>query len=245
MSLPVAVAIEHYQDLLPAVSVEVGGAARTFLFDTGAGISCLTPRVAEELGLAAFGRLAGLRMRGDKIELQQVEAPELRVGGIAVAPPSMGVLDLETMLPAGWPPIDGVLALDAFVAQPLSIDLAGRALVLESAASLVARHAAGTPVPIRVSRPVQGLAREVFVAAELGGRTLWLELDSGNAGPVLLGAHVGQHANDGELTFELGGSPWTTEGRVEPLILDGNLGRTFFDGRTLTLDLAAECMSMA
>ena len=244
MSLPVDVAITRYQDMLPTVPVTVAGETRTFLLDTGAGITCITPPVAEALGVEPYGKLVGLRMSGQKVTLRRVDGVDLAVGGVRLEPPTVGVFDLASLLPEDWPPLDGVLGLDAFVAQPLTIDLSGRTLTLESPESLAARQAAGDELQVRVSRPIQAFAREAFVAAELDGRTLWLELDSANTAPVLLGDHVGLD-EDGEITLDLGGAPWTGAFHLQPMILDGNLGQSFFAGQAITLDLAAERMTVA
>lgn len=244
MSQPVEIAVARYQDALPAVTAVIGGHEGTWLLDTGAGITCITPAVAARLEVEPYGKLVGLRMTGESVTLQQADGYAPTLGGVPLAPQAVGVLDLASMLPEGWPPVDGVLALDAFVEAPFSIDLAGRTLTLETEASLAARVAAGDELEIRVARPVQGLAREVFVGARLEGRTCWLELDSGNAAPVLLGDHVGLDA-DGEITLDLGGAPWTGAFHLQEMILDGNLGQTFFAGRVITLDLAAERMWVA
>ncbi|MDF1701464.1 MAG: aspartyl protease family protein [Planctomycetota bacterium] len=244
MSAPVVIALERYQDALPAVRVDVAGTQRLFLFDTGAGITCVAPALAAELEAEPYGKLVGLRMNGESLELQRVDAVALAVGGIPLVPPMVGVLDLAALLPEGWPPVDGVLALDAFVHRPLTLDLAARTLVLESESSARERARAGDEVEIRVSRPVQGHAREVFVAARLDGRTWWLELDTGNAAPVLLAVHTGVE-DDGEITLELGGAPWTGAFYLQEMILDGNLGQTFCAGRAITLDLAHERMFVA
>ena len=243
-SLPATFPIDRYQDALPSITVLVNGAARTFLLDTGAGITCITPEVAEDVGATPFGRLVGLRMSGASVELRRCDGVSLRVGEHTLAPPTVGVIDLAALLPEGWPPVDGVLGLDAFVEQPLTIDLPARVLTLESLESLVARQGSGIDVRIRVARPVQGFAREVFVAADFGGRTLWLELDSGNTGPVLLGAHVGLE-EDSEITLDLGRTAWTGACSRQALILDGNLGQSFFAGGAITLDLASERMTLA
>ncbi len=236
--------IERYQDMLPAVRVTVADEERLFLLDTGAGITCVSPALASECGVEPWGRLTGFRMSGERVDLQRADGLALSLGGRALAPLTVGVLDLSTLLPEGWPAVDGVLALDAFRDQPLTLDLAGRSLTLETPETLAARVAAGDELAIRVSRPVQGWAREVFVAAELDGRTWWLELDSGNTAPVLLAEHTGLE-EDGEISLDLGGMPWTGEFLLQEMILDGNLGQTFLAGRLVTLDLQAERMVVA
>jgi hypothetical protein len=233
------VELTRYQDMLPALTVDVNGESKQFLFDTGAGITCISPGVAEALSMTPWGRLTGHRMSGERVDLRHASDVRVQVGGVELAPLTVGVLDLVALLPDGWPPIDGILALDAFASQPVTIDLSGRVLELEDAAGLAARADAGSELDVRVARPVQGYARELHVAAKLDGRTYWLELDSGNVAPVLLAEHTGLES-DGEITLDLGGTPWTGEFLLQDMILDGNLGQTFLAGRCVTLDLAAE-----
>ena len=239
--------IMRYQDVLPALQVEVAGTPRTFLLDTGAGLTCLAPALVAELGLVARGRLTGLRMGGERVDLPQVDPPALTVGGLGLAPLAMGVLDLAAFLPEGWPPVDGVLALDAFRVQPLTLDLRGRALWLETPDTLAQRVAGAQELTVRVSRPLAGVARELFVAATMADRTLWLELDSCNAAPVLLATHTGVEVDEdgdgAEAELDLGGTaPWRGAALVQDLIFDGNLGQTFLAEHVVTMDLEAERM---
>ena len=98
-----------------------------------------------------------------------------------------------------------------------------------------------TPLEIRVGRPLQGLAVEVFVAARRGDATAWLEFDTANNGPVLLDTRLdarwGAKQGDRAAPEIVPGEDWETEMVLRDLIIDGNLGATFLENRAFTLDL--------
>ena len=82
-----------------------------------------------------------------------------------------------------------------------------------------------------------------------GGKR-WLELDSGNTGPAILApptaAALGADADTlmdapGAVVLDLpGAGRVTTQAVVKDVVIDGNLGLAFLEGKTLALDLAAE-----
>src|SRR5262245_7728572 len=66
---PAVAELARYQGVLWSLSVEVGGSARRFLIDLGAGVTSLDDRLAEELGLRELRRVTGTRMTGEKLEI--------------------------------------------------------------------------------------------------------------------------------------------------------------------------------
>lgn len=241
---PVAAPLHRYQDTLWTVDVTIDGRqTHRFLLDTAAGVTALDRRVAESVGLDPWGRLTGHRMSGERVDLQQVDPVPLAVGGRVVAPNAMAVVDLVGLLPEGWPPLGGVLALDALQAGPVTIDFAQRALVFETESSFAARTRRARPLKIRVGGQAQGAALDVFVAARgATGRDVWLEVDSGNTGPAIIARHaqplLGLTGDSGEVELRLSPSGVNpSEWVAKDVIIDGSLGQSFLNGRALLLDL--------
>jgi hypothetical protein len=229
---PVQLTLEPYREGLLSVLVDVAGQPQRFLFDTGAGITVLSPEVARAAGCQPYGRLTGYRMSGERVDMPQCARPKLQAGGETLEPEVAGVFDVMTLLPADWPKLSGVLALSALDGRAITIDLSGAKVVLETPVSLAERIRGANETAIRLGRPVQGTALEVFVKAEAPQGPIWLELDTGNTGSVLVAKHNAPLpkvvvAGMGEVT-----------GKEAELILDGNLGAPFIRQWVLTLDLA-------
>jgi len=156
-------------------------------------------------------------------------------------------LDLMALL-KGAPPIGGVVSLHTFRDRAFTLDLAANRLVLESRRSLAKRITKMPQVSIRTSRQAGGAALDVFLAVDTPNGSIWLELDSGNAGPVLLSPHaltqLGLSLRDDEarqVTLNVRGlGPTPLEVAVKDLIYDGLLNAAFLESVVLTVDLPSE-----
>jgi hypothetical protein len=102
------------------------------------------------------------------------------------------------------------------------------------------------PLSVRLSRQAGGAAIDLFVEVEAKTGTIWLELDSGNNGPVLLSKHavsqLGLDTAQNNLSVTLniiGLGPVKTEAVVRDTIYDGLLNAKFLEETVLTLDLSA------
>lgn len=237
---PVSLPLQRFPHGLWAIEVGLSGETHPFLFDTGAGLTTITTDLAERAGLRPSGRLTGFRMTGERVDLARCPDVTLDLGGRPIHHEVLGVLDLMALLPDDFPTIGGVLALNSFLDQPFTANFRDGELVLESDA----RTDSMTSLDIRVGRPLQGLAVEVYVAARRGQATVWLELDTANTGPVLLAPHAANQlrieSNERTCAAELeivSGARWKTDVVIRDLIIDGNLGATFVRDRAWALDL--------
>jgi hypothetical protein len=218
------------------VDVEIAGQTRPFLLDTGAGITVVTPEVARLAGCTPFGRGTGFRHSGERIDVPRCQTVPLRLGPLTLSPEA-GVMDLATL---GLQGVDGLVALQ-------TLDLTGRRLILETPASLAQRVRGMKQLSVRPSRQVGGASLDYMVEVSAPRGNLWLELDSGNMGPVLLSPHaleqLGVDIPDGEsrpVTLGLRGlGPTELEAVRRDTIYDGLLNAVFFEGRLVTFDLPA------
>jgi hypothetical protein len=185
-------------------------------------------------------------MRGDRLDLQRCDAVRLELGGGALNVPTAGVWDFAKLLPEDAPPLDGSLALDAFAGRAVTLDLSAGQLVLEDDASLGARVARASKVPVRFDRSAQGLALTPLVAVETEKGRLWMELDSGSDGAVIVGRHAAEllHLDPSavrgqRLAMRLAGGILVEDtALVQDLILDGNIGAPVLERWIVTVDLA-------
>jgi len=185
---PIEVPLTAYIANLRTLAVKLGNETVPFLLDTGGGFTVLTPEVARAAGCVPFGRVTGFRSSGERLDMRRCGPVSMRLGPLTVRTEAaiMGVMALLK----GAPPIGGVVSLHTFQDGAFTLDLAANRLVVESRRSLAQRITKMPRVSIRTSRQAGGAALDVFLAIDTSGGSIWLELDSGNAGPVLLSPHA-------------------------------------------------------
>jgi hypothetical protein len=239
--------LRPYIGPLKSVSVTVEGSALPFILDTGGGFTMLTPDVAKSIGRVPFGRLTGFRHSGERIDTQRCGNVTVRLGSVDISS-EVAVFDLMAVLKqyGDLPVVGGLLSLNSFEKTPVTLDYAAQKLVIESPSTLKRRVKDMKPLSIRLSRQAGGAALDVFVevAAKVGN--VWLELDSGNNGPMMLSKHAmeqlgldpGQKAQPVTLDV-IGLGPFRSEAAAADLIYDGLLNVDFFNDAVVTLDLAS------
>ncbi len=230
-----------------ALEAEVGGKKGLYLFDTGAGITLVSPESAKRAGCEPWGRITGFDMMGTRHDGPYCgDAIPVTLAGTTLTPPALGVIKMAEINPRDAE-LDGIIGLDLFEGRTLTLDFAAGTLTLESEASRTARIAVMRPLRIRLKREVNGCALAVMAAVPSKKGTLWFELDSGNGGTVLASKPIAQLVGmdpkvDGKQTadFEvLGEIRATTPDAFAPdMTMDGNLGMPFLRNWVVMLDLA-------
>jgi hypothetical protein len=234
-------------DLL-TLRAEVRGHAGVFLFDTGEGVSSVTPSFAQTVGCTPWGQITGFRMTGERLDLARCDDMVFAMQGQQLPAPIAGVLDIMAFLPPDAPKLDGSLGLDIFAGRAITLKLKQRLLIVESPASLAAITLHSRQIPIRLVRDAEGVALTVNVAVPTSRGMAWMELDSGNGGTIVIGKHLAallkldtetKEAQPVRFTLA-GGIP--VEGRarlLENMIMDGNIGARFLRDWEVTLDLSS------
>lgn len=239
----VTIPLEPYLGVLWSFQAKDGG---RYLLDTAGGITAITPATAKTIGCEPWGRITGHRMRGDRVDLARCDKVTIAAAGVKLTLPTVGVFDFSKLLPPDAPPLEGSVALDAFAGRVVTLDLGGRRLVIETPASLKARLRGAAEVPIRFARDGGGLALTPFVPVETPKGAVWMELDSGSNGAVVVAQHnaalLGLNPDSKErqpMTLSIQGGPKvSTQALVMDLILDGNIGVPLLKDWVVTLDLA-------
>lgn len=238
---PARLGLEPYFRDLRTVRAIVGRDTVALLLDTGGGATLITPTLAAAIGCTPAGRTVGHRMSGEPVEFRYCGAIEMAVGGTPLRLPRIAVFDVNALLPAELPRLGGVLALDAFRGNVLTLDWGGDSIQVHGPAGADAALAS-SGVPLRPATGADGasLAALLPVAGRRG--PLWLLLDSGNLRGTLLDVHVARDSLlavvDGRATLRVGDRPpWDAPVSVTPLILDGALGTDFLLRGPVTLDL--------
>jgi hypothetical protein len=238
--------LTSYLGAVPSMQVQVGDRPATVLLDTAGGLTVLTPGGAEKAGCEPWGRLSGMRMRGDRLDLPRCDDVKLKVAGHGVTIPEAGIWDFSKLLPKDAPPLDGSVALDAFAGQVVTLDLSGDRLIVETPASAKARTAHATELPMRLAREVGGASLTPLMAIPTAKGKLWFELDCGSDGALIV-----NHA----VATALGLDPAVAHGQpvnlalaphiqlqanaqVQDLFVDGNIGAPILRQWIITMDLA-------
>lgn len=225
----------------------VRGHEGTFMFDTGGGISYISPGFAQAIGCKPWGQLSGFVLTGQRLDMQRCDDLSFEIDRQQFKAPIAGVFDLMKFMPANLPRLDGSIGLDVFAGRAITLSLAEHTLTVESGPSLGRRIKQGREVPVRLVREVEGVALAVVVGVNTPEGVAWMEIDSGNGGANVIAKHIAPLLNlktgvkePQAASFNLaGGIPVSGDARVnETLIMDGNIGTRFLINWNLTLDLA-------
>lgn len=239
---PVDLQLQPYVAMLRTIDVEIGGRPAHMLFDTGAGISSITPEFAAQIGCAPFGEITSFRMDGERVRFQRCAPAPSRIGR-ETALREFAVFDLQSVLPEGLPHLDGVLGLDAFAGKTITLlpNLSG--LRIESRASARRTTRDLETSRARMFREASGRGLTMFAPASSPHGDLWLLLDSANLAGVRLHPWAQQALLSDrpgpaiEMMVE-GAGPWRGEAALDAdLIYDGALDAQFMASHAITMDL--------
>jgi hypothetical protein len=229
-----------------AVRVEANGTPGLFAFDTAVGHSIASPEFAEAAGCKPWGGLGGFTMTGRKLDMPRCDGLSFSVGGHPLRAPVAGVMQVAELFAKDAPPIEGLLGLDAFAGQTITIDCAGGLLYVETPASAAERVAGAREVPIVLSREAQGSALAVNLEVRTPKGIARFELDSGNGGTLLVSKPYAtlfglDPDGKGPQQVSIGIAPGiVAEGLAftPDMNIDGSLGMPFIKDWIITLDLA-------
>lgn len=238
------VTLKPYLGQQTTITATVNGIEGTFLFDTGEGLSTITPAFASRINCKPWGQVSGFRMSGERLDTPHCDDLKLVAGREHMDLPVVGVLDLMKFFGPNAPVIDGALGLDAFAGRKITI-IPRRSLIMETARSFERRIRNGKELPVRMVRDVEGLALSIDGAVSTPSGTAWMELDTGNGGSLVIANHIapllGMPTDVKEavpVKFKLeNGLLVEGNARSRSLIMDGNIGAQFLNRWQLSFDL--------
>lgn len=237
--------LSTYVGMLRTIDVEINGRPARMLFDTGAGVSSVTPEFASMIGCRPFGQISAHRMDGERVSFQRCGRVALTIAGRRFAR-ELVVFDISSLLPAELPEVDGVLGLDVFDGMTVTLapELRGLSLRRQRA------RERGTEGRMRHAREAGGAGLSVFVAASTAEGHVWLLLDSANLGSVrlhpstyesLASQNSAPGSSDRLSLLVAGALPEQTAPEVlSSLLYDGALNAGYISQYQVTLDLGAE-----
>ena len=242
---PIRLALHPYGGTtLRTVDVTVGGEVRPFILDTGAGFTVIDPDEVGKAGCSPFGRVVGFRADGQEVTLKRCGPVTLDIAGYR-ARGEVGVFNLDALLGKGAPPVGGLVGMDSFDHDAVTLDLSHDRLIVETRRSLAKRIRDLKPVHVRIVRGAGGdVVPFLEVRAHTG--TVWMEIDSGNNGPVFLAPHALTQlgvrmpaAGRGAIGLDIMGlGRATVTAARRKMIYDGELNSLFLRKIVLTIDFA-------
>lgn len=237
--------LQPYLRAQATVRATVNGVLGTFMFDTGEGLSAISPSFAQKIGCKPWGQVSGFRMTGERLNNPHCDNLTFNIAGESLHAPAVTTLDIMKFMGPGVPPIDGALGLDLFAGKAITI-IPRKEIVVETRTSLAKRVKNAKAIPVRLVRDVEGLALAVDAPVKTPLGLAWMELDTGNGGSNVIGNHIAtliglkpDISSPVPGTFELAnGIVVAGNTRTRDLIMDGNIGANFLNKWNLTLDLA-------
>lgn len=240
---PITIPLDHPTPTMRTVRVAIGGDSLDFLFDTGGGVTVISPEVAARIGCTPSGRSVGFRMTGQMLAGPYCHDVALSIGGLALHDDA-SVMDFAKILGPTAPKVGGMISLSTLRGRALTLDLTHDRLVVESPASLAARVHGMTPLTARLATGVSGGELGVFVGVPVQTTELWLEWDSENNARTFLAPHAAKllgvidSTGRGDVALPLApGVHPVIAVQTKDIIHDGVLSARFLERATWSVDL--------
>jgi len=246
LAAPVTIPFTRGPAHLRTIRVRVGTDSADYLFDTGGGITVISPQDSASLGCTPGGRGFGVRLTGEVLSGRTCANVALGVGPFRVISDA-GVMDLARLLGPNAPPVRGMISLNAFEGRTLTLDLAHEQMIVETPASREARVRHMTPVPMRFATGEHGGQLAVYVGLKAkNGAMLWMEWDSENNASTLispealalLGGDSTRRMTDLPVALAPGMDVVVPVATKANMIHDGVLSAGFMERAVWTVDLA-------
>jgi Aspartyl protease len=183
---PVAtIKLEPYLAAQAIVHAVVEGHEGKFLFDTGEGVSSISPDFAKKIGCEPWGQITGFRMSGERLDSPHCDNITFKLGEQSFNAPVVMVYDIMKLMGPDVPAIDGAIGLDLFANRVLTI-VPRQKIIIENRGSLEKRISGAKEIPIRIVRDAEGASLAVDAAVQTPRGIAWMELDGGNGGSSVI-----------------------------------------------------------
>lgn len=187
---PIEIKLEH--DALgkaPTINVQIGSKTYPFLFDTGGGITTISPAIAREIGCVPFGQITGWNAGGTRLDFKRCDNVDLKLGDYQTRVET-GLFEIMHFFSPDTKEIGGIVALQTFKDKVITIDLAGNRLTVETDKSMAERIKDMKPLESRIGSQGGGSVIDIFVAANTPKGKIWMEFDTGNFSTLQFAPHA-------------------------------------------------------
>jgi hypothetical protein len=219
-----------------------GAAPVPMLVNLGAGVDVLSTELGRRF-VVVKGKYVSLRLTGERVDLPIGNVLTLALGPVHLEAPNVGI----------WSGLDGtgiggLISATAFRNIATTFDFHNHQIVIEDAQTFPDRVRTAIRVPVILQDDL-GIALGIFARFDFGGgKTGLCEIDTGSQGITIdrtFAASLGLNPSGGSsvriASISLDGARETAVEQpavsVGNLIYDCDVGNSFWEGRTFTLDL--------
>lgn len=232
------ISLENYFRTLKSVKVEIENKTYNFLFDTGGGLTIISPEIVKEINKSAYGNSVGFRMSGEKIETKVCDSVNIKIGGINFFHASVGVFDIMDFLPKELKRIDGLISLKTFEQMKIVLNLSENELIVETKKSFGEKIKRMDLVKSRFASGTNGTELNIFIGTPFNNNLWWFLFDSGNISQTKISTIVakewnlkmnkeGEITETGEFKFAIANDSITALTVIDKIIYDGALSFDF------------------
>lgn len=242
--------LDDYFRTLKSVEVEIGNEKYDFLFDTGGGITMVSPDVIKKLGKTPYGHYTGFRMSGEKVESTLCDSLDIKIGGLRFYHPQVAIFDIMSLLPEGFKRVDGIISLKTFENHEITLDLSESKVIVETEESFRKKTRTMDPVPCRFASGPSGVELDLFIGIKAHDRLWWFLFDTGNIASAKISKHIAQEwgleyqegeiTDIGEYTFDLAGHSITAPTILDDILYDGALSFDFIKQSVYAISFTQE-----
>lgn len=173
----------------PTINVQIGAKTYPFLFDSGGGITLISPAVAKEIGCTPFGQVTGFNAGGTRLDFKRCDNVDLKTGDYSTRL-NVGVFEVMSLFGPDTKEIGGFVSLQTFENRVITVDLAGNKIIVESENSMKERIKDMKPLESRIGSQGGGAVIDLFVAANTPKGKIWMEVDTGNFSTLQFAPHA-------------------------------------------------------
>ena len=226
------ISLENYFRTLKSVKVEIEHKTYNFLFDTGGGLTIVSPEIVKEINKSAYGNSVGFRMSGETIETKVCDSLNIKIGGLNFFHASVGVFDIMSLLPKELNRVDGLISLKTFEQMKIVLNLSENELIIETDESFGKKNKSMDLVESRFANGTNGTELNIFIGTPFNHHLWWFLFDSGNISQTKISTNVAKEwelkTNDeggitalGEIKFAIANDSITAPTILDKIIYDG------------------------
>ena len=243
--------LENYFRTLKSIKVEIGGKPYDFLFDSGGGLTFISPEIANDMDKEVYGNFVGFRMSGEKIETKLCDSITIGIGGRNFFHPYLGVFDIMSLLPEEFKRVDGLISLKTFENEIISLNLKENKLLVETEKSYLEKIKNMSLVESQFASGPNGGELTILTGILYKNHYWWFLFDTGNIAQTKISEHTAKEwgidpknesetSGPGEFTFELAGDSISVPIAVDEIIYDGALSFDFINQSVYTISFKEE-----
>lgn len=242
--------LEKYFKSLKSVNVEINNKSYKFIFDTGAGITMVSPEIIKEINKTAYGKNIGFRMSGEKVEMKLCDSLYINIKGINFYHSYIGVFDMMSLLPKEFERIDGIISLKTFENNKITLNLRENKLIVETEESFKEKTSNMKLIPSRFANGPTGSELDILIGIKAHSQLWWFLFDSGNIAKTKISKNIAldwdllyqEHkiTEIGNYKFEIAGDSITAPAIIDNIIYDGVLSYDFIQQSEFSISLVEE-----